>query len=387
MTTSITGASLSRLWSRRISSSVEGSLQCRSSPATTTGVSRASSASQQWSASIRSRRNFSGAGSPSVSRPRSAAIGSSESSCPAGSAARIAARCCSGSSLRRMPRLPRTMPGDRMEGCVDPQRRTAQRQPAVRFAVEPLLQAAEQPRLADARLAADHDAAPDAGAGLLPCLDQDAQLPVAPDHGCAEDDRRGRIVRRARRAGAVDVNRLLDALEAVRAQVGRVEPRARQPVGRRAHHERPGLGEGLEPGRHVRRLAESGRVQADRCARRRGRRAPPRAPRCRGRGPRGCRARPAPRAPCRPRGRRASRTRPRPRRRAYTPMLPPSPVIVSVAIRWKSNMSSPNSSASIRCDRGVESTTSQNSTASWRRSPCAAGRSPGAAMVERPKQV
>jgi hypothetical protein len=59
---------------------------------------------------------------------------------------------------------------------------------------------------------------------------------------------------------------------------------------------------------------------------------------------------------------------------AYTPMLPPSPVIVSVARRWKSNMSSPNSSASMRCESGVESTTSQNSTASWRRSPRAAGR-------------
>ena len=94
--------------------------------------------------------------------------------------------------------------------------------------------------------------------GPGPALEQDAELVLAPDQR-----REPLAVQRLEAALGATLafdppggERLGEALEALRAEVGQLEQPADQPARRLADHDAARLGERLQPGREVRRLAD-----------------------------------------------------------------------------------------------------------------------------------
>ena len=201
----------------------------------------------------------------------------------------------------------------------------------VRLVAEALAQRPDHARLADPRLAREQHHLAVAVLGPGPALEQDAELVLAPDQR-----RETLAVQRLEAALGATLafdppgrERLGEALEALRAEVGQLEQPADQPARRLADDHAARRRERLQPRREVRRLADHGlllrRALADQLADhdQAGRDADPRRQRLAAgvaelrRPPRRSPARPAPPARPRPRAPAASRNR-RARRRPCT---------------------------------------------------------------------
>ncbi len=128
----------------------------------------------------------------------------------------------------------------------------------VRLAGQLLAQRPQQARLADPRLAHDQDHLAVAVFGPGPALQEDRELVLAPDQGCQALAAQ-RLEPPLGTALALDPEgreRLGEALETGRAEVGQLEQAADQAPGRLADDDAARVGERLEPGREVRGLAD-----------------------------------------------------------------------------------------------------------------------------------
>ena len=147
---------------------------------------------------------------------------------------------------------------DRVERAVGVVGGAEMAQREVRLARQLLAKGAQQPRLADARLARDQDHLAVAVLGPAPALQQHGQLVLT------SDQRRHALPMECLEAAiggafALDYeggDRLCKALDPRRTEVGQLEQTADQPPGRLADDDAAGRGKRLQPGRKVRRLAD-----------------------------------------------------------------------------------------------------------------------------------
>ena len=130
----------------------------------------------------------------------------------------------------------------------------------MRLVAEALAQRPEHARLADPGLAREQHHLAVAVLGPGPALEQDAELVLAPDQR-----REMLAVQRLEAALGATLafdppggERLGEALEALRAEVGQLEQPADQPARRLADHHAARRRERLQPRREVRRLADHG---------------------------------------------------------------------------------------------------------------------------------
>ena len=128
----------------------------------------------------------------------------------------------------------------------------------VRLVAEALAQRPDHARLADPGLAREQHHLAVAVLGPGPALEQDAELVLAPDQ------RREMLAMQRLEAAfgatlALDPpggERLGEALQPLRAEIGQLEQPADQPAGRLADDHAARRGERLQPRREVRRLAD-----------------------------------------------------------------------------------------------------------------------------------
>ena len=146
-----------------------------------------------------------------------------------------------------------------MQGGVGVERRALVSEHRVRRPAQPLAQGADEARLADAGLAAEQHQLPLAVSRPPPAVEQQGQLRRAPDQRCQARGRFPRLEaarRPARPQHAPGRHRRGETLELARAELGEVEQAGDEPPRAGADHHGPGLGQRLQPGREVGRLAD-----------------------------------------------------------------------------------------------------------------------------------
>ncbi len=166
--------------------------------------------------------------------------------------------------LRRIGRIEAGDPlqplDDRVERIVGVEPGAVKAHAGMRLRAQPLADRLGEARLADAGLAADQDDLALALLGLLPQAEQQAKLVLASDQGgqAAAVQRLEAALGAADREHAPGLDRLIEALEPVLAEIGVGEEAADQLVGGRGNHDLAGLGQGLEPGGEMRGGADHG---------------------------------------------------------------------------------------------------------------------------------
>ena len=160
---------------------------------------------------------------------------------------------------------------DGMEGGAGVVGRALVAQPQVRFRFDMLADGSDDPRLADARLARQEHRLPLAVLGLLPAIEQQGDLLLAPDQ--RREPGRARLepaLDRARPGDPPHRHRVGEALQHLRPEILEFERAADQPPRRGSDQDRVGLRQRLQPGRQVGRLADDrlllGRAFADQVA-------------------------------------------------------------------------------------------------------------------------
>ena len=157
-------------------------------------------------------------------------------------------------------RRPLELRDDRVEHTIGVVGRAEIAQCEVRLIGQLLTEGVQQPRLADARLARNQDDLAVAVLGPAPALHEHGQLVLT------SDQRRQALPMEGFEAaigGAFALNpeggdRLCEALDQDWSEVGQLEQTADQPLGRLADDDAAGLGQRLQAGRKVRRLADHG---------------------------------------------------------------------------------------------------------------------------------
>jgi hypothetical protein len=165
---------------------------------------------------------------------------------------------------RVVPKGEARRPGELLDGGVERavpvERRAVVAHARTRLGPQPLPQREHDPRLADPWFAAEqHDLAL-AAPGEPPAVQKEAQFVVAAD----QRQRRAGLARREPVVGhplaphGEDVHGRLNALEPLRPESLQAEQAADQAPGSVGHDHAAGLGQGLEAGGQVRRLADDG---------------------------------------------------------------------------------------------------------------------------------
>src|SRR5215210_8858800 len=120
-----------------------------------------------------------------------------------------------------------------------------------------LLHHCDEARLTNAGLPVQQHSPAGAGTGCPPVLDENADLLSAPNQaGAAAPERKEAARNIPFSDDPPGTDRLRDSLEGDGSQISQLEQLADQPPRALADDQRPGLGETLQAGRYVRRLAD-----------------------------------------------------------------------------------------------------------------------------------
>jgi hypothetical protein len=144
-----------------------------------------------------------------------------------------------------------------MEGGAGVVGRALVAQPQMRFSFDMLADGSDDPRLADARLARQEHRLPLAVLDLLPAIEQQGDLLLAPDQ--QREPGRARLepaLDRSRPGDPPHRHRVGEALQHLRPEILEFERAADQPPRRGSDQDRVGLRQRLQPGRQVGRLAD-----------------------------------------------------------------------------------------------------------------------------------
>ena len=157
-------------------------------------------------------------------------------------------------------RRPLQLCDDRVERAVRVVGGAEMAQREVRLVCQLLAKGVHQPRLADARLTRDQDHLAVAVLGPAPALHEHGQLVLASDQRRDAMPMEGleAAIGRAFAPNPERGDRLWEALDPGRTEVGQLEQTADEAPGRLADHDAAGRGQRLQPGGKVRRLADHG---------------------------------------------------------------------------------------------------------------------------------